>query len=939
MNRCPSTTSRRSRKLAQRLLICTFNVRSIKTNVRLADLEEALRSIKFDIVGLAETRIEGIRTCSLTSGNVLYTSGTRDGTRTSSGVGFYVRENLNKYVSGASAINERIFQLSFKWRNGRTLRITQVHAPHSGYPDEDYDVFLQQLNDSLCRGKWTHDIIMGDFNAIVGPKENGETRVGIYGTGQRNERGAELSQFCEHNGINITSTFFRKPKERKWTWRSPNGKVLNEIDYIMSARKESIKNVNTLVRFNAGSDHRLLRAEVDVKHKIFHAHKKRPITPYLNGDQFRSEVERELVTISEHTDIPSIMDCIKKAAERATDHEQQLSRISDRTKALARMRRDLHFGVKSDQNLLNYVNICKAYRCSLELDLCTHREKVLETAIQRGRMKQGWKELANKRSILSQIKKADGSIVSSTKEVLECIGDFYSRLYTSTNGTFSYSPEDSLINGLSTLELVEAARTIKANSAPGVDGVSPRAMKLAFPLIANIFSIKVNKAFAQNDIPADFAHARTILLHKMGDILDVGNYRPISLLTTSYKIVTKALARRIEAKVMEQLPKEQAGFRKRFSTCDHIHTVNMLIEKSHEWNLPLHLCFIDFKKAFDTLELNSMWEALDFYGIDKETIRIVKQLYSAGTSSVTIGAHSIPFEVQRGVRQGDSLSPLMFILCLQYALSKISWGTKGVDIGNQKLSYLAYADDVVIMSRSTSDLKWMTQEIAKKCKNIGLKINEEKSKWMSTETEVRSKLKLNGKEIEKVEAFIYLGQQIQIPRQHGQEVGRRISSGWYSFQKAKTILTNKKFPMYLKRKYFHMCVIPALLYGCESWSLTKAAEERLAIAQRKMERRMLGVRLIDKLSSELIRRRTKLKDVVQEYRRRKWKFAKKLANWNDNRWSTQITFWKPDLKRPLGRPRIRWEDDFRKHAGTDWTIKVKNNDWNLLEVSFILRNR
>lgn len=142
----------------------------------------------------------------------------------------------------------------------------------------------------------------------------------------------------------------------------------------------------------------------------------------------------------------------------------------------------------------------------------------------------------------------------------------------------------------------------------------------------------------------------------------------------------------------------------------------------------LHLCFIDFTIAFDTLKLKSMWEALDLYGVDKETIRIVKQLYSAGTSSVTIGARSIPFEVQRGVRQEDSLSPLIFIPCLQFALNKISWGAKGVDIGNHKLSYIAYIDDIVIMSRSISDFKWMTQEIARKCKNIGLMINEEKSK-------------------------------------------------------------------------------------------------------------------------------------------------------------------------------------------------------------------
>uniref|UniRef100_A0A914XI74 Reverse transcriptase n=1 Tax=Plectus sambesii TaxID=2011161 RepID=A0A914XI74_9BILA len=143
--------------------------------------------------------------------------------------------------------------------------------------------------------------------------------------------------------------------------------------------------------------------------------------------------------------------------------------------------------------------------------------------------------------------------------------------------------------------------------------------------------------------------------------------------------------------------------------------------------------------------------------------------------------------------------------------------------------------------------------------------------------------------------------------------------------------------MSVKRRYYQQCITPALLYGCESWALTKTAETRLARCQRALERQFLGSRRRDKRSSDWLRQRTKLKDVVAAYRTRKWRHAYKMQlREGELRWDTRLLRWTPLGKRPRGRPRTRYADDFRVviPPGSDWTHVVCTSEWPKLCSSF-----
>ena len=126
---------------------------------------------------------------------------------------------------------------------------------------------------------------------------------------------------------------------------------------------------------------------------------------------------------------------------------------------------------------------------------------------------------------------------------------------------------------------------------------------------------------------------------------------------------------------------------------------------------------------------------------------------------------------------------------------------------------------------------------------------------------------------------------------------------------------------------FSSMVMPAMLYGSETWSLTKAEENSLSVTQRAMERRMLGISIRDRIPNEVLRERSGLHDIVVESRRRKMQWAGHVARMHDGRWTEVVSEWYPrELKRPLGRPPIRWEDFVSKRAGRNWRRTARERE-------------
>ena len=184
---------------------------------------------------------------------------------------------------------------------------------------------------------------------------------------------------------------------------------------------------------------------------------------------------------------------------------------------------------------------------------------------------------------------------------------------------------------------------------------------------SNIF----NNILKTKQIPDCWHETKIVILFKKGDLKDIKNYRPISLLSHSYKIFTRLLQTRIERALDENQPREQAGFRKGYATTDRLQALNQVIMKSDEYNLPLCIGFIDYEKAFDTVEHFAIFEVLRKTNIDKTSINILQNIYSQATARIHLDKLvSDEFTLQRGIRQGNPLSPTLFTAVMEEVFKK-----------------------------------------------------------------------------------------------------------------------------------------------------------------------------------------------------------------------------------------------------------------------------
>ena len=117
--------------------------------------------------------------------------------------------------------------------------------------------------------------------------------------------------------------------------------------------------------------------------------------------------------------------------------------------------------------------------------------------------------------------------------------------------------------------------------------------------------------------------------------------------------------------IVKQQSVGQAAYRKGFSTDDHLLVVGLVFELCSEWNVDVRLGIVDFQKAFDTVEHASLWQALAEHGVSAEFVDVLRALYSNQVATVGGDSGDRVFSIERGVKQGDQISPLLFLSVME----------------------------------------------------------------------------------------------------------------------------------------------------------------------------------------------------------------------------------------------------------------------------------
>ena len=168
----------------------------------------------------------------------------------------------------------------------------------------------------------------------------------------------------------------------------------------------------------------------------------------------------------------------------------------------------------------------------------------------------------------------------------------------------------------------------------------------------------------------------------------------------------------------------------------------------------------------------------------------------------------------------------------------------------------------LFMPKAFHPIQDMMTDLNRESKKVGLKMNKTKTKVMFNNKVPKKPIEIEDEILEEVDEYINLGQLIKVEKDHDCEIKRRITIGWKAFGMNRDLLKST-LPMGLKRKVYNACIIPAMTYGCETWKLTKRSETLLIIAQRAMERAILGITLRDRNRSSWIRSKTRVRDIIQ----------------------------------------------------------------------------
>ncbi|XP_037872508.1 uncharacterized protein LOC119629720 [Bombyx mori] len=622
------------------------------------------------------------------------------------GVGFLIKKEYKNNILSFSGLSERVAILQLEF-NKKIISIIQVYAPTEKASKEEMEKFYESLQEA--QAQTSGDVLlMGDFNAKVGIAKTKEDKIlGKFGYGKRNERGEKLIEFAFEHKLSIMNTYFKMRQNRKWTWKSPNGKVKNELDYILSNQPKSIRKIEVLHGLGYSSDHRLVRATYSLQNT-----KKRRISFKSSPNIFKTE-----------------------------------------------------------------------------------------------------------------------------KEIM---------MYT---------------------------RNLENN-------------------------IKELEPFEDDDV--------------------------------------QTLYNKIEHVIKKSISTNEHKEEQSFSTLDHIHVMEQIIEKYKEFNRPIYIGFIDYAKAFDTISHDAIWEALDKCQVHDKYKNVLKNIYDKSTSCVKLENRGPEIPILRGVRQGDPLSPKIFIAVLHNIFEELKWKNEGLKICNQYLSHLRFADDIVLLADNSRKLEKMINQLNVQSKRVGLLMNKDKTKVMTNS--VKHPIKLEGKTLEFVNKYIYLGKEISFEdRSEEEEVQRRINMSWKKYWSLKEIMKGD-YPLHLKKTVMDTCILPTLTYGCQSWTFNTTIKTKMVNCQKAMERSILKIKIKikDKVRSEFIRNKTKLIDVLNFSKRLKWRWAGHVARYSDKRWTNEVTKWKgPNGKRRKGRPMKRWSDDIIVTAGKEWMRQARNREnWIKLEEAY-----
>ena len=501
------------------------------------------------------------------------------------------------------------------------------------------------------------------------------------------------------------------------------------------------------------------------------------------------------------------------------------------------------------------------------------------------------------------------------------------------SGSLLTDPVGFMDSDFTSQEIFDAISTLSRDKARGVDNLpnecliySPNSFRL---LVMELF----NKIKNTDSFPFGWTHGRLVLIHKTGPVEFMNNYRPLTVNIAFVSLYSRILNARLSSLVESHdlLGEVQSGFRPGRSCADNSFVLNTILWKGKAEGKNVHCSYVDIKKAYDSVNRERLWEIMTKFGFSDIFINCIKKLYSGDfvTSSVN-GSKTRPVYLSRGVRQGCSLSPLLFALYLGDLGSELEKSQHGFALSGKVISALLFADDLVLISRTEKGLKELLKIVLKHCKYLKLIISTTKSKVIypnANPCTIIDQYGFDALTLDKVVQYKYLGiNTFSSMYRTGSEKQKHAIATARRFKGA-CLNVSRRGPdaTLLAATLWTSVAIPSILFGCESIPFSDTTIDSINRIQSQLFKAILSLPIsvhnfvaqtefgIPHFASFLYKQQLNACLKWMQLPNTRWA---KLALKEHMQWPQPSPYWSyiVSLKTKLNMPVLRSKSNIRKHV-------------------------
>ena len=373
-------------------------------------------------------------------------------------------------------------------------------------------------------------------------------------------------------------------------------------------------------------------------------------------------------------------------------------------------------------------------------------------------------------------------------------------------------------------EVEKVISSLKNNKSCAEDGITSEMIKYGRPLLLLPITKLFNDILTSGHYPDLWSLGHLVPIHKKGSKLITNNYRGITLSSVLGKVFSGVLNNRLQTYLEENrlINENQSGFRKGRRTTDNLFILKTIINKYLcQKNKSLYIAFIDFSKAFDHVWRDGLLVKLLKLGVTGNLYNIIKAMYENTfahlkiNNQVTING----FKINRGVKQGDNLSPTLFNIFLNDLIFPEDI-CDAPTLYQERLTHLLWADDLLIMSESEVGLQNSLSHLDSFCQKWRMTINTDKSNVMLIQKGKRTSNRsfyLQNQTLKIVEEYKYLGCIIDNKGAFNLCKQDLHKKGLKALFKLYTAFAGSPPKPHIYNNLFDTLITPIILYNCELW--------------------------------------------------------------------------------------------------------------------------